>query len=390
MLVVGPIYGGSLGIARSAARALGRLGVDARLFDASDYGPAHVAFERLALDPVTRRTFLGEFATLVGKSVVAVAREWRPDLVFALAQAPLDPSALQQLRALDIPTAFWFVENGRVLRYWRQMAPHYDRFYAIQPGRFLEQLADVGATGPSYLPVACDPESHRPVDLTEDECSHFGADVSFAGSAYLNRRRMFAKLTDCGLRLWGPDWTDAGFAGCVEGEPKRFSLDEMTRIFAATKINLNIHSANHVDGCDPDPDYVNPRTFELAASNAFQLVDEREPLSALFTSDQVVTFRTIEELRDLIAHYLADDGERRRVAGRARDRVLAEHTYADRLQRVLKEMIAPELIAATERPNASVESLASVLLRFERQGAPLEPDEALMRVAHGIERARAM
>ena len=77
--------------------------------------------------------------------------------------------------------------------------------------RVVEQVPDGGATGPAYLPVACDPESHRPVDLTEDECSHFGADVSFAGSAYLKRRRMLAKLTDCGLRLWGPDWTAASW-----------------------------------------------------------------------------------------------------------------------------------------------------------------------------------
>ena len=140
--------------------------------------------------------------------------------------------------------------------------------------------------------------------LTPEERERYGADVSFAGSAYLNRRHTLAALTDCGLRVWGPEWQKTPLAGVTAEGGRRFTLEEMAKISAATRINLNLHSAEHVSGLDPDPDYVNPRTFELAACGAFQLVDARDPLPDLFTAEEVATYTSVPQLRELIAHYL--------------------------------------------------------------------------------------
>lgn len=385
VLVVSPIAGGSLGIARSAARACATAGAETRLFDAAEYADANRALERLAASQEVRRSFQGEFAQLIGRAVVSTTEGWRPDLVLALAQAPLDATAVGRLRSLGICTAFWFVENGRVLTYWRHVAALYDRFYAIQPGRFLEQLSDAGAEQPAYLPVACDPTEHHPRDLSADERERYGADISFAGSAYLNRRRIFSKLTDLPLRLWGPGWTDAVLAPLAAEGGRSFDLEQMARIFAATRINLNLHSANHVETCDPDPDYVNPRTFELASSGAFQLVDRRDPLSELFAADEVVTFEDVRQLRSLIARYLADPDGRQAIATRARSRALTDHTYVHRMRRVLRDTLSPELAAAAASPAARPTRLPEAIKRREVVSPTLEPEEALMRAVHAIQ-----
>ena len=115
ILVVGPIGGGSLGIARATARACATAGADTRLFDAAEYSDAHRAFGQLSTSLDVRRRFQGELAQLTGRAIVATTEQWRLDLVVALAQAPLDDVALGRLRSLGIATAFWFVENGRVL-----------------------------------------------------------------------------------------------------------------------------------------------------------------------------------------------------------------------------------------------------------------------------------
>jgi spore maturation protein CgeB len=275
-----------------------------------------------------------------------MAAEWKPDLIFALALAPLSPAILERLRTAGLTCAFWWIENHRVLPYWRVVAPLYDWFYAIQPGAFMTRLSEAGARRPRYLPLACDPERHAQVVLTAVERRRFGADVSFAGSPYLNRRQIFAALADLRLRLWGAGWSDAALAPLQAEGGKSFTLDEMLRIFAATKINLNLHSAEHVPGLDPEPDYVNPRTFELAACGAFQLVDHRSPLPDLFTNEEVVTFASVPELRSLIGRYLDDDGSRQAIAARARTRALAEHTYCHRMQQVFRDALSPELAAA--------------------------------------------
>jgi spore maturation protein CgeB len=220
--------------------------------------------------------------------------------------------------------------------------------------------------------------------LTPAERIRFEADVSFAGSPYLNRRHIFAALTDLCLRLWGPGWSDPLLAPLVADGGKAFTADEMVRIFAGTKINLNVHSAEHVHGLDPEPDYVNPRTFELAACQAFQLVDRRTPLPDLFAGDEIEAFSSVSELRGLIVRYLADEEARRTVATRARARALAEHTYSHRMERVLRDTLSPELTAAA-LAGVKAESLDEAIVRAG-QNPVMERDETLLLAVREVQR----
>ena len=86
---------------------------------------------------------------------------------------------------------------------------------------------------------------------------------------------------------------------------------------------------------DPQPDFVNPRTFELAACGAFQLVDDRTLLPDLFTSEEVASFRRAEDVPQLIRRWLPDTEGRRAHAEASRRRVLRDHTYRHRLQELL-------------------------------------------------------
>ena len=230
-----------------------------------------------------------------------------------------------------------------------------------------------------------DPDRHAPVVLTDEERRRFGADVSFAGAPYLNRQRMLLGLIDLAPRIWGNGWAETELSRLAAEGGARFTLDEMIRIFSATKINLNIHSANHVDGLDPDPDYVNPRTFELASCQAFQIVDARQPLPALFRDDELVTFTSTKELRLLVAHYLARPDERAAIAARGRARVVAEHSFVERVKRIFAETLPPEL-----QPGASTSSraLADAINALERTSPRMTPDEAMMRVLQHVQDGR--
>lgn len=383
VLVVGPIYGGSLEVARSAKAACSSLGVDARLFDCTVFADAHHALGGLDVPKLPRQALQGGLASVVSDAVLNVAHEWKADLVFALAQAPMVPSALERLRAIGVPSAFWFVENHRILTYWRDVARAYDWFYAIQENGFLEKLADAGAEHPVYLPVACDPERHRPLTLTSDEQARFGSAVSFAGSPYLNRRRMFTSLADLDLKLWGAGWDDPLLARFVAEQGRSFDIDDMVKVFCASAINLNLHSANHVVGLDPEPDFVNPRTFELAACGAFQLVDRRDPLPALFAGDELAVFDNAAEMRAKVQWYLANDDERVAMAARARQRALGEHTYAHRMRQVLRDTLSPELAAAAFA-GTPAESLDEAIVRLERESPRLATPEAVLRIVREV------
>jgi spore maturation protein CgeB len=382
VLVVGPIYGGSLGIARFVSRAVADAGAEMAFFDASAWSDAHRAFSELPTNTKIRESIRGKLVLLLGEAVVEVARAFGPDLVLAVAQAPLSEPALTTLRQAEIRTAFWFVENWRVIPYWRDVARLYDVFFAIQPGRFLEDLGAAGASKPLYLPLACDAQVHRHVALTADERARFEADVSFAGAPYLNRKHVMAALTDLNLKIWGEGWQGTPLAPFAAGEGRAFDLDEMLRIFAATRVNLNLHSAEHTTAFDTAPDYVNPRTFELASCGAFQLVDRREPLPALFAEDEVMTFGSVAELRTLIAHYLQHPGARAEIAARASTRARRDHTYVQRVRQIFSETLAPELVAGARHDTAPA-SLEQALQAYAHE-PELTREETLLRIVEDV------
>jgi spore maturation protein CgeB len=112
---------------------------------------------------------------------------------------------------------------------------------------------------------------------------------------------------------------------------------------------------------------VNPRTFEIAACGAFQLVDYRSELPDVFTpGEEIVCFRDLEELRNQIGYYLEHPDERRRIAEKARSRVLKEHTYQARMETMLSFIRArlPEAFAHKAAPGSVTLDLADFCRRF--------------------------
>jgi spore maturation protein CgeB len=379
VLVVGPTAGGSLGVARSVAAAVAATGAESRFFDAAPFAQAQRAFGELSIDEAGTRVLQGQFTLLLGQAVVALAAEWRPDLVIALAQAPLTEPALNALRTMGARTAFWFVENIRVLPYWRQVCPFYDVVYVIQPTA-VDRVSDAGARRVAYLPMACDTRVHRRIALHDSDRAKYGSPISFAGAPYLNRRHLLTSVADLGLKVWGDGWESTALAAAL-GARGRFDADQMVRIFSGSEINVNIHSADHVAGLDPEPDYVNPRTFELAACGAFQLVDRRDPLPDLFDDTELVTFSSARELRALCTHYLERPSEREEFAGRAALRAQRDHSYDRRVAVVLDQNLPPYLHVS---PATAERTSLDDAIAAASSEAVLSIDEAILRIVADV------
>src|SRR5438309_440468 len=291
-------------------------------------------------------------ALLEGRVVLAAIEAEKPDLVLALAQAPLDAAVLAEIGRRGVLRAFWFVEDHRVLTYWQNVIGEYDYFFAIQQGAFLEDAARRSAARVAYLPCAADPAVHRPLELSDAARQELGAPVGFVGAGYRNRRIAFRPLLDLGPKIWGTEWGGAGqVEAAVQRDGARISTEDTVRIFNATRVNLNLHSSTYVDGVEPRGDFVNPRTFELAAAGAFQLVDRRELLPPLLRPHaEVATFTDAAELHERVRHYLAHPDERAFLAAEGRARVLAEHTYRHRMQSLLETVAARDHERLTARP----------------------------------------
>ena len=337
ILVVYPIYGGSLPIADYCSRALRELGHHVEEMSYGNAAQLYTALDMVTTHKENEAALKGQFTRLLSEMALARCLEVKPDLVLALAQAPLLPETLGKIREIGVPLVYWFVEDFRLMEYWKEIAPLCDLFLTIQKGEFLDAIGALGVGHAHYLPTAALPEIHRPLTLCPEELREYGSDLSFVGAGYYNRQQFFQGLLGMEFKIWGSDWNFASPLGrCLQRRGKRVSTEDSVKIFNATRINLNLHSSTYHRGVNPEGDFVNPRTFEIAACGRFQLVDERAELPDLFEPNlETCTFRDLEELREKTGYYLNHFEEAERIAGSARERVLSEHTYASRMEEML-------------------------------------------------------
>ncbi len=337
--VIGPIYGGSLPVTKSVVAALGSLGHDINWIDHSVHASSYHTMAGLK-DPRHRQVMQNKFADFLSQLTLVRLAERPPDLVLAMAQAPMTLPVLEHLRKKRFLTAMWFVENYRHLTYWQQMASGFDFWFVIQKAACMDAFRRAGAKQVHYLPMAADPSVHKPLSLTPAEHAEFGADVSFVGAGYANRREILPRLItpEWIFKVWGNEWEGAtALSGVLQRGGARIDTETCIKVFNATKVNLNLHS--HTGrGLDPEADFVNPRAFELAACGAYQLVDQRSLLGELFTQEEISTFRQLDDLPGRIRTSLQEPDLRTAMAQAARRRVLEEHTYLHRMQDLLAQV----------------------------------------------------
>lgn len=343
-MLVGPIYGGSEPTFRYAGAALKKLGVELTEFDSSEYAKSFFKLGRVTPNERHGRQLKELFSRVLGEAVVGAADHERPDLIIAIAQAPLEAPIIDRLKQLKVPIVFWFVENFRTLPYWESVAPHYDYFFSIQRGEFFEKLEKAGATNVGYLPQAASPPHHTPLELTGDEKLKYGSDLSFMGAGYPNRRQFFNGLLDYDFKIWGTEWElESELGERVMNKNERLAPEEYIKIFNASKINLNLHSSSVPSGIDPVSDFVNPRVFEVAACGSFSLVDARTELPPLMEpGKEIETFSNLAELREKADYFLRNPEERIKIANAGRRRVLADHTFERRMVELLRVVMENE------------------------------------------------
>ena len=325
VLVVGPVAGGSLPVAGATAAAFARLGYDTKFKDFSPFAGAF--FAAMKSGDENRRA---AFIKTLKKSLTAELDRRKPDLVVGIAQAPLsDENILSGLKKSGVITTYWFVEDFRVLTYWRHIAPHFDIFFSIQKGGFPEALAQIGARNHYYLPAAFD---NNVCESPTGPATRMA--VSFMGAPYPNRVELFRNLAArFPVKIYGEGWNNHPVRG-VTLEGRRISRAGARSIYRNTDVNLNLHSS-----LDPDAiggDFVNPRTFEIAGLGCFQLVDDRELLPALYCEEEMIRFAGESDLIDKIRYYLEHESKRNEIAMNAKRRTLRDHLYEHRVMEIIK------------------------------------------------------
>lgn len=259
--------------------------------------------------------------------------EFQPDLILMLLGNFTSPATIRKVRAISkAPVACWCQDHMGTMGRQYIVGSKLDYVFAKDQVMVDQFRRFTGMKEVHYLPEACNPEVHRPVQLTQNDIVKFACEVTTAATLYYYRSEILEALDGFDLRIWGPvpRFYDGPLRSKATGES--VYMRDKAACFNASKIVINTLFPMELGG-------INARAFEVAGCGGFQLITHSDAVARHFEpGKEIETFRDTGELREKIRYYLDHDNERRAIAEAGRKRAHAEHTYRHRLQQMLHTM----------------------------------------------------
>jgi spore maturation protein CgeB len=263
-------------------------------------------------------------------TVVAIKR-FSPDIILSvLWDIPIDIlTTMKELPGKNIITAVWSADA--LSNFYRQYifaAPWDFLFFKDQYIiDFLRQKLQLNAY---LLPLGCYPGWHRQVELTPDEREVYGCDLTIAGGLYYYRAKLFEQFLQYNIKIWGPPppaYVQSPVTKCHQG--RYVGEWEKAKAFNGAAIVLNNMHYAEIMG-------LNQRVFDACGCGAFQITDASPVMAEFFNpGKELVCFKDLAELQELIPYYLNRPKERAKIAMAGYRRAHAEHTFRHRLEKML-------------------------------------------------------
>lgn len=322
-------------------RALFKMGYQVELFDYRKiaYGyryidslPKYAMLRRIAL-----KIFRNEAIKRMNMKLINFMRSFGPDLIIVTKGEIIFPETIRKIKKhqrqkivvwhWDSP--FSALTSSRNIIY---SLPEYDVSFVFDP-YYIPEMKRAGAKRAEYLPLACDPDIHRSMNLTNEEKSIYGSNICFIGNYQgMNSKRtqILQSLSDFNLKIWGNGWENlkgTNLAKCIMS--RSVYGEEMIKIYNASKIAINIHHSQSITG-------VNMRAFEAPGGGCFLLTDKLSEIVNFFRpNEEIVCYKDVSDLRNKIYYYLEHLDEREKIAKKGQKKTQENHTYTHRMKKLI-------------------------------------------------------
>ncbi|WP_088103456.1 CgeB family protein [Halalkalibacter urbisdiaboli] len=264
---------------------------------------------------------------------------FKPNLALTLVGDKLPLEMLQWFKKKNIKTALWLTEDPYFIDRAVKLIPNYDYAFTIDIGAYL-YYQKLGYTNVHHLPLGTDPHTFSP----KIKKAKYESDLCMIGYPYPSRIKLIEKLlneTSFHITVSG------GWHGLIT-ETKHLTIlkgwlppRKVASYYSNAKIVLNTHRAydekKNENSLAILNQSVNNRTFDIAACESFQLIDQKDDLGMHFVEGQeIISFKNNEDAVNKILFYLAEEKQRKEIAKKARERVLKSHTFSQRLTTLIR------------------------------------------------------
>ncbi len=257
--------------------------------------------------------------------------DFKPDFILVLLGNSLSPKTVHKIRSrLDIPIVCWCQDALVNMQRQYLIGAEYDAIF-LKDHYLVDIFRNmVGHENIHYLPEACNPSVHKPVEVSEIDRLKYECEITTFATLYYYRQSILLHLDDHKLKLWGnvPDWLVNRLKDFHTGQT--VSGNEKCKAIAGSKIVLNTLHYAEIDG-------LNCRTFEVAACGGFQLMTHSTAVAEHFKiGEEIETFHSIGDLKEKVVYYLGNPEKRSTIAQAGQRRAYSEHTYEHRLTQLIQ------------------------------------------------------
>ncbi|MDQ0418504.1 spore maturation protein CgeB [Croceifilum oryzae] len=265
-----------------------------------------------------------------------------PHLILAMHGERLTLSNRQLLKSINLPKAIWFTDDPYAIDKAKPVALFFDYIFTNESQAVPIYQAQWPSVVVRHLPLAVSPDTYQPRKQIPKK---YLSDLVMVGCGFENRIR-FLKASDESLRLVrtklvGPGWTPFSEKREVQIHPHWVSGLEANYYYCGAKMVLNLHRSHDDPHLKQNSQQIkahtpNNRLFEIAACQSFQLIDDRPDLSSLYEiGKEIISFSGVEDFLEKSKFYLPRIRLREQIAQAAYIRTQKEHSYEERIQKIL-------------------------------------------------------
>ncbi len=283
--------------------------------------------KRRGLVPWPQRTRRPDW---IDEVLLAQIRDYRPDILYVQDVNNTSPELLGEARS------FARVIAGQIAC---PIAPetnlqNYDLMISSFP-HYVEYFRAQGLNS-QYLRWAFEPRVLEKMENTEAGGVVFVGGLSRQHQERINLLEAIAAKQP--LEFWGYGVesldADSPLRKAYRGSAGGLKMYQLLRN-AKIAINHHINAAENFAN--------NMRLYEASGVGTMVLTDYKQNLNGLFeVGKEVVAYRSFDECREMIAHYLSHEPERESIARAGQQRTLREHTYYHRMQELI-DILTPHL-----------------------------------------------
>lgn len=263
---------------------------------------------------------------------------FHPDIVFTLLGNHLPQKAIQYFKKRNIKLAVWLTEDPFYIDTSLPLLTNFDFIFTID-SEALKYYTTLGYTNVYHLPLATNIDVFKP-SLKNIK---YKSEVLFIGYPYPNRVKLIQFLlekTTYHYTIIGQHWRNKLLKKWKNHRRIKIieewvSPQEVSLYYNNASLILNPHRSHlfpqnkNINRVKSNT--INNRTFDIAACQGFQIIEEKSDLASFFKKDEIISYNSFEDCLNKVSFYLDDTISKRLMVEKIHTKVITHHTFHERI-----------------------------------------------------------